>query len=182
SPSGSENNGLPPGDPKFHSTARVNSTQGNTPNEEWIELSPRGQGPDKRNEGDNEEGKTRSEERRGSAFSVAIGNFIDHFYARRGKREEREDPAPEEEPGYWTRLGLTPQSFKRNKQAGDAELGLKEALEKRHIYMIAIGGSIGAGLFVGSGNALHNAGPASVVIDFTIIGVVSCPSSFASFL
>jgi len=36
--------------------------------------------------------------------------------------------------------------------------------------MIAIGGSIGAGLFVGSGSALNAGGPGSLVIDFIIIG------------
>lgn len=36
--------------------------------------------------------------------------------------------------------------------------------------MIAIGGSIGAGLFVGSGSALSKGGPAALLIDFAIIG------------
>jgi amino acid transporter len=40
------------------------------------------------------------------------------------------------------------------------------------MQMIAIGGSIGAGLFVGSGSALSSGGPASLVIDFIIIGVM----------
>lgn len=35
-----------------------------------------------------------------------------------------------------------------------------------------IGGAIGAGLFVGSGSALHTGGPGSVVICFIIIGVM----------
>ncbi|KAL8678888.1 MAG: hypothetical protein Q9186_004782 [Xanthomendoza sp. 1 TL-2023] len=34
------------------------------------------------------------------------------------------------------------------------------------------GGSIGAGLFVGSGGALHNGGPASLLLGFIIIGVM----------
>lgn len=34
------------------------------------------------------------------------------------------------------------------------------------------GGSIGAGLFVGSGGALQRGGPASLLIDFAIIGVM----------
>lgn len=37
---------------------------------------------------------------------------------------------------------------------------------------IVIGGAIGAGLFVGSGNALHTGGPASLVICYTIIGIM----------
>ncbi|MCJ1297639.1 hypothetical protein MMC08_000427 [Hypocenomyce scalaris] len=49
---------------------------------------------------------------------------------------------------------------------------LKRALEGRHMQMIAIGGAIGAGLFVGSGEALEEGGPASLVICYTIVGVL----------
>ena len=38
--------------------------------------------------------------------------------------------------------------------------------------MIAIGGSIGTGLFVASGSALATGGPASVLISFCIIGLM----------
>jgi len=38
------------------------------------------------------------------------------------------------------------------------------------LQMIAIGGSIGAGLFVGAGGALRSGGPGSLVIDFMITG------------
>lgn len=45
-------------------------------------------------------------------------------------------------------------------------------MKSRHLNMIAIGGSIGAGFFVGSGQAFTRGGPASVLICFLIIGVM----------
>jgi amino acid transporter len=40
------------------------------------------------------------------------------------------------------------------------------------LLILATGGSIGAGLFVGSGGALQSGGPASLLIGFGIIGVM----------
>ena len=55
--------------------------------------------------------------------------------------------------GFWTRNGLTAKSFTRRKgPVGN----LNTTMKPRHLHMIAIGGSIGAGLFVGSGSALSN--------------------------
>ncbi|KAL9016465.1 MAG: hypothetical protein Q9185_006201 [Variospora sp. 1 TL-2023] len=49
---------------------------------------------------------------------------------------------------------------------------LHRKLKSRHIQMIAIGGIIGPGLFVGSGNALHLAGPAGILISFSLVGII----------
>ncbi|MEU6219866.1 amino acid permease [Streptomyces sp. NPDC047022] len=54
-------------------------------------------------------------------------------------------------------------------EADDASLS--HGLKQRHLSMIALGGVIGAGLFVGSGAAIAAAGP-SVVIAYTVSGLL----------
>jgi GABA permease len=49
--------------------------------------------------------------------------------------------------------------------------GLRRSLRRRHMQMIALGGVIGAGLFVGSGVVIGQAGPAAV-ISFALTGVL----------
>lgn len=52
------------------------------------------------------------------------------------------------------------------------ETKLTRGLEARHITMIAIGGAIGTGLIIGTGEALAASGPGSVFISYLIIGFV----------
>ncbi|OBT48688.1 hypothetical protein VE00_00778 [Pseudogymnoascus sp. WSF 3629] len=51
-----------------------------------------------------------------------------------------------------------------------ANTRLARKLKGRHLQMIAIGGSIGTGLFVASGRSLHAGGPASLLISFLLTG------------
>ncbi|WFD29821.1 hypothetical protein MSPP1_000834 [Malassezia sp. CBS 17886] len=57
--------------------------------------------------------------------------------------------------------------------------GLKRNLESRHILFIALGGGIGTGLFIGSGSSLASSGPGSLLIDYTLIGVMILTVLFA---
>src|SRR6195952_1751796 len=52
------------------------------------------------------------------------------------------------------------------------QVGYKPTLESRHGQMIAIGGAIGTGLFLGSASRLHNTGPA-LVISYAVVGVIA---------
>ncbi|KAG7885763.1 hypothetical protein KL938_000795 [Ogataea parapolymorpha] len=49
---------------------------------------------------------------------------------------------------------------------------LKKDLKSRHITMIAIGGALGTGLLIGTSSSLANAGPGSVLISYSLVGLV----------
>ncbi|BGI50735.1 MAG: amino acid permease [Arsenophonus endosymbiont of Ceratovacuna japonica] len=49
---------------------------------------------------------------------------------------------------------------------------LRRELKSRHLTMIAIGGSIGTGLFIASGTTLAQAGPGGALISYIIIGLM----------
>ncbi|WP_329132368.1 amino acid permease [Streptomyces sp. NBC_01476] len=56
-------------------------------------------------------------------------------------------------------------------EAAAAEEGYARGLGSRQIQMIAIGGAIGTGLFLGAGRAIHQAGP-SLILMYAIAGAV----------
>ncbi|HEY3785098.1 MAG TPA: amino acid permease [Steroidobacteraceae bacterium] len=54
--------------------------------------------------------------------------------------------------------------------AAAREDGLARSLQSRHIQLIALGGTIGVGLFLGSAGAIHKAGP-GLLLSYAIGGV-----------
>ncbi|KHD85706.1 amino acid permease [Bacillus ginsengihumi] len=54
----------------------------------------------------------------------------------------------------------------------DQNGGLQRRLKARHLMMISLGGSIGTGLFLGSGSAIYEAGPGGALLAYLIIGVM----------
>ena len=85
-----------------------------------------------------------------------FAKFIDGF--RRADAEE---------------LGIDPNLSEAEKIAiMTANSPLTRSLKNRHLQMIAIGGSIGTGLFVGSGSSLHTGGPAGLLIAYILIGTM----------
>jgi len=53
---------------------------------------------------------------------------------------------------------------------GDSKL--QKDLKERHMIMIALGGTIGTGLFLAAGQALSTAGPAGALISYLLISVM----------
>lgn len=56
--------------------------------------------------------------------------------------------------------------------AGTEGQGLRRSLETRHMTMIAMGGAIGTGLFVASGNSIATAGPGGALVAYVAIGLM----------
>lgn len=59
------------------------------------------------------------------------------------------------------------------RQEIDPDSGVKRGLKNRHLSMMALAGIIGPGLLVGSGGALENGGPASLIVGFGVIGIIA---------
>ena len=64
---------------------------------------------------------------------------------------------------------------------------LKKDLKARHVSMIAIGGALGTGLLIATGNSLATAGPASMLITYSFVGVLvyftmSCLGEMATYI
>lgn len=49
---------------------------------------------------------------------------------------------------------------------------VKRNLRTRHVSMIALGGSIGTGLFIASGETIHSAGPGGALVAYAAIGIM----------
>lgn len=69
------------------------------------------------------------------------------------KNESVVDPFRNQD--FMTRNGLNFESFKPAIY-GRGIVNMEQSMSTRHMHMIAIGGSIGAGFFVGSGRAFYN--------------------------
>lgn len=54
----------------------------------------------------------------------------------------------------------------------DRHHGLHRGLSARQVSMIAIAGTIGTGLFLGTGRSLAQGGPASMLICYAIVGFI----------
>ncbi|KAL6916764.1 hypothetical protein ACHAPO_006879 [Fusarium lateritium] len=91
---------------------------------------------------------------------------------RYDEKQGTTEPIQTPKQSWALRNGLTLESFKAHDDYGKGTVELSRDMKPRHLNMIAIGGSIGAGFFVGSGGALQTGGPGSLTIGFLIMGVM----------
>jgi amino acid permease len=59
----------------------------------------------------------------------------------------------------------------RSRDAASAENETKRAMQSRHLMMIAIGGTIGTGIFLSAGSAIALAGPGSALLSYFVVGM-----------
>jgi len=62
--------------------------------------------------------------------------------------------------------------MKHSEEATNANPGLHRALKNRHIQLIALGGAIGTGLFLGGAQSIQLAGP-SVLLGYALAGFIA---------
>ncbi|KAG0073574.1 hypothetical protein BGZ93_009519 [Podila epicladia] len=60
------------------------------------------------------------------------------------------------------------QALRDDQQYGE----VKRDLKSRHLHMIAIGGTIGTGIFLSSGGSVTSTGPLGALISYTIVGTM----------
>lgn len=69
-------------------------------------------------------------------------------------------------------------SLDAEKRGGDATVSpssgadLQRNMSSRHLQFIAVGGTIGTGIFIGTGSALSTAGPVSCLISYLFVGSI----------
>ncbi|KAJ3483023.1 hypothetical protein NLJ89_g12099 [Agrocybe chaxingu] len=69
------------------------------------------------------------------------------------------ETAPTKKGGFWKKLGA--------EGGNETQRGMKS----RHLMMIAIGGTIGTGIFLSAGSSIALAGPASTLLSYCVVGL-----------
>ncbi|KAJ5112772.1 hypothetical protein N7532_000817 [Penicillium argentinense] len=87
------------------------------------------------------------------------------------KQNEQPDDSIAKDPIEGTYAGY---DIDAEKQVGEQRQlpDLQRRLRSRHLQMIAIGGTIGTGLFIGSGTAISYAGPVGALIAYIFVGSI----------
>ena len=58
------------------------------------------------------------------------------------------------------------------KQTAGPDNGLERKLSSRHLQFVAIGGTVGTGVFIASGTSIATAGPAGALLAYIFVGTL----------
>ncbi|MFK2825513.1 amino acid permease [Bacillus sp. B190/17] len=75
-------------------------------------------------------------------------------------------------PGNASQSTLLSSAEAENQLSQGSPQELQRNLKSRHLTMIALGGTIGTGLFLASGSAIHTAGPGGALLAYGAIGIM----------
>ena len=70
------------------------------------------------------------------------------------------------------RINFIRERILENSSNSTTETQVKRGLKSRHVSMIALGGTIGTGLFLTSGDVIHTAGPFGALTAYVLIGAM----------
>ncbi|RSL48783.1 hypothetical protein CEP53_009423 [Fusarium sp. AF-6] len=149
------------------SHSRVAKSQGNTPSSSTSQMSPM------------DSGVSPAPQNLTLDMESGSGNAVEQimpFSAMEAEAGgEQTGPSFLDSAFYETFSGPSPPSL-NDADGENAEkvngTGLQRGLAGRHLMMLAIGGVIGPGYFVGMGTGLSTAGPAGLLLCFVIVGVL----------
>ena len=80
-----------------------------------------------------------------------------------------------ESPSESTMESSPKDSFEKNSpslETTEVKQQVKRGLASRHVTMLALGGTIGSGLFIGTATPLHEAGPVNALIAYFFFGIL----------
>ncbi|KAI9643623.1 lysine permease [Ciborinia camelliae] len=89
---------------------------------------------------------------------MAPHSEMDMVHAATKEKKDAASDRSSQDPESMVRVGSGPE--------------LQRRLKSRHLQMIAIGGTIGTGLFIGSGSAIAESGPAGALIAYIFVGTL----------
>lgn len=91
--------------------------------------------------------------------------------------EKRDDVSSTHGPGQLPSPNLAPNSdeklpaWKRFLGSDEEEYQTSRSMRSRHLMMIAIGGTIGTGIFLSAGSSIALAGPGATLVSYAIVGL-----------
>ena len=82
--------------------------------------------------------------------------------------EVKESPSLEAHP---TAANISRTGWKRFLGSGEEGYQTSRSMRSRHLMMIAIGGTIGTGIFLSAGSSIALAGPGSALLSYMSVGI-----------